>query len=117
MIKNDKDIVEFLEKEQIVRDPLDTFQYKIFIVRNFNEDESLLILKSHHCMCDGIATLVMTASFARESYSPEMFNQLVPRLTFAQKAQMYLTLPYSMYVAYMSQFNQRLQHNEVYPTK
>ena len=56
-------------------------------------------------MCDGIATLVMTSSFARDSYTPEKFHQLVPRLTLQQKVQLYLTLPYSMYLAYMCQMN------------
>lgn len=104
-ITSDDDIIKFLEKEQTIRDPLDTLQYKIFIVENFNEHESLLILKSHHSMCDGIATLVMTSSFARDSYTPEKFHQLVPRLTLQQKVQLYLTLPYSMYLAYMCQMN------------
>ena len=113
-ITSDDDIIKFLEKEQTIRDPLDTLQYKIFIVENFNEHESLLILKSHHSMCDGIATLVMTSSFARDSYSPDKFHQLVPRLTLQQKVQLYLTLPYSMYLAFMCQMNQKLQYNEVY---
>ena len=77
----DSDLINFLEIEQTKRDPLNTLQYQIFIVENFNSDESLLILKSHHCMCDGIATLVMTSSFARKPYSKDMFNQLVPRLS------------------------------------
>ena len=74
----------------------------MFIVENFSETESLLILKSHHCMCDGIATLVMTSSFARETYLPKMFHQLVPKLTIVQKAQLYITLPYAMYLAFAS---------------
>ena len=67
-LSNDHDLTSFLEKEQAIRDPLDTFQYKVFIQKDYSETESLLILKSHHCMCDGIATLVMTSSFSRDGY-------------------------------------------------
>ena len=75
-LETDADLVEFLEREQVVRDPLDTLQYKVFIT------DSLIVLKSHHSMCDGIATLVMTSSFAADSYSPDKFQRLVPKMTF-----------------------------------
>ena len=65
-------------------------------------------------MCDGIATLVMTASFDRKGYTPDMFNKIVPKLTLIQKIQLYLTLPYGMLLACMRQFNQKLEFNDVY---
>jgi len=81
-LKTDADISAFLEQEQVKRDPLNTLQYKVFISQNHSESESLLILKSHHCMCDGIATLVMTSSFAREPYTSDRFPRIVPNLSF-----------------------------------
>ena len=64
-LRSDEAIQSFVEQEQPVRDPLDTLQYMVFISHDHSPTESLLILKSHHCMCDGIATLVMTSSFSR----------------------------------------------------
>lgn len=39
---------------QTERDPYDTVQYRIWIVPNYSENESAIIIKVHHCMADGL---------------------------------------------------------------
>ena len=70
-IKNDDDIAKFLAREQAVRDPLDTLQYKFFYTPDFSATESLLIFKFHHSMSDGISTMVITGSLNDSGYNPE----------------------------------------------
>ena len=103
-VNSDADIASFIEKEQIIRDPLETLQYRIFVKKDFSETESLLILKQHHCACDGITTLVATANMSGDTYTPKMFPNVVPRMSLFQKVMVYVTLPYSIYIAFMSQF-------------
>lgn len=83
-IKSERDICDFVAKEQAIRDPLDSLQYKFIFVPDYSESESLMIFKSHHVLCDGIATLVLTACLQDEGYKQSQFPRLSPKLTLAQ---------------------------------
>ena len=84
---------------------MDGVQYIFYFVPDYSEQESLLIFKSHHCFCDGIATLVLTSSLTEE-YSPSLFSNI-------DTIMKYITLPFSMAFAFRSLFNYRERSNEI----
>ena len=49
------DLIEYLEKEMTIRDPIDTVQYKFILIPNYKPNEGLIIFKAHHCLGDGLA--------------------------------------------------------------
>lgn len=67
-----------------------------------------MILKTHHVIMDGIATLVITGSLNSNGYTPDMFTRIVPKLTWVQQIQLYLVLPYAMFIALKAQFGNKL---------
>lgn len=81
-IKSDDQIADFIAKEQLIRDPLDTLQYKFIFVPDFSATQSLIVLKMAHCLCDGITTMALTSTLADGGYNPENFPKLTPRMSF-----------------------------------
>lgn len=107
-IKSNEDICAFVAKEQTIRDSLSTLQYKFVFVPDFNDSESLIIYKSHHVFCDGVATLVLTSCLQENGYEQSQFPRLIPRLSLLQQLQMtvvkFVTLPISIIVANVTLF-------------
>ena len=91
---------------------MDGVQYIFYFVPDYSEQESLLIFKSHHCFCDGIATLVLTSSLTEE-YSPSLFSKLSPPFSCIDTIMKYITLPFSMAFAFRSLFIYRERSNEI----
>jgi hypothetical protein len=63
-IHTEKELNAFLSKEQAIRDPLDTVQYKIILIPNYKDGMGAMILKTHHCFTDGLgyATWMLAVS-------------------------------------------------------
>ena len=53
-VHDDKSLNEFLIEEENIRDPMDTVQYKLILIPDYQEDKSIIILKSHHSLADGM---------------------------------------------------------------
>ena len=88
-----------------MRDPLDTLQYKVFVVCDYNSTESLLFLKSHHCMMDGVSTMACTGNFSESGYKKEQFYRLSPlKQSVLTEIIKYATLPIGMVLAFNSLF-------------
>lgn len=87
-----------------MRDDFDGLQYRLFIVPSFENGSSLVILKMHHCMCDGVATLVMTDTFGVGGYQKSHFGRLVPPISIADEIVKYVTLPFAIFTAFFSLF-------------
>lgn len=70
---------------------------------DFSENESLLILKIHHCLADGVATMALTSTLTDTGYNVNNFPNLIPKLNPIQMVLFtilkYVTLPYSIIVA------------------
>lgn len=58
-IHTDLQLSEWMCKEQVKRDPMDNVPYRFWIVPDFKEDESIMILKVHHSFSDGIGIFTM----------------------------------------------------------
>ena len=117
-IKTDEDICAFIAREQIIRDPLNSLQYKFVFVPNFSTDESVLILKIHHCLSDGVTVMAVTSTLSDSGYDVKNFPKLIPRFSWWQNVMITVvklcTLPYSMLVAQCS-ILQKGKRNEVHP--
>ena len=56
-IHSNKDLSDFMCKQNEIRDPLNNVQWRMFLIPDFNEKESMLVFKAHHSMCDGLAIM------------------------------------------------------------
>ena len=58
-IHTEKELADFMAKEQSTRLPLGGLQWRLFFIEDFNKDESIFIIKVHHSLADGIAIILM----------------------------------------------------------
>ena len=88
-----------------MRDPHDALQYKVFVVCDYSSTESLLFLKSHHCMMDGVSTMACTGNFEESGYKREQFYRLSPlKQSALTEIIKIVTLPIGMVLAFNSLF-------------
>lgn len=52
-VHSEKELTELMCKEQSIRDPIDTVQYKFILIPKYKDGKGAVILKSHHCLADG----------------------------------------------------------------
>ena len=57
-IHTEKDLADFLAKDQSIREPLDFVQWRQYYVPDFNETESVFIFKCHHSFTDGVGLIM-----------------------------------------------------------
>ena len=58
-VHNEKQLAEFMEKEQAIREPYDFVQWRVYIFEDYSATESLFVFKIHHSVADGIAIILM----------------------------------------------------------
>lgn len=57
LIQNEGHLIQFLEKEVTVPFQDGTLFYKVFVIENFSETESVLVFKCHHALADGMSLI------------------------------------------------------------
>ena len=76
---------------------------RISFFPDYSETESLIILKAHHSVTDGVTAMCLTSTLQDNGYQKADFPNLIPRANFVQNLAMtvmkYVTLPYSILVA------------------
>jgi len=100
----------------VKRDPLDTCQYKVFMILDYSETESVFIVKWHHCMADGIMGLIAPAMMERRKetfYDDSKFIKTGVN-SMVMKVLQYVGLPWTIYLAQKSVFDFKVKNNEVY---
>lgn len=102
-IKTDTDIENLMAHEQATRDALDTLQYKIIMVPEFQKDQSLIFLKVAHVLGDGVSMMVMISSLNDSGYERSNFPNLIPKFSLVQKVIFQvlnlILIPYSVVLA------------------
>ena len=88
-----------MAKEQSYRLPLDSFQWKVFVVPDFRKNESLFVYKVHHSLADGIANILFFNDMTDEP-TMEGYPNLLVRLSFLQNVFIKISLPF--YMNYLS---------------
>lgn len=57
LIKEEADLTRFLEREVTIPFKEGGMFFKIFVVENYNDKESVLLFKCHHALADGMALM------------------------------------------------------------
>lgn len=58
-IHTEEGLATYLSEIQCVREPLNALQWRIYLIPDYSETESIFIYKAHHCLSDGIAIILM----------------------------------------------------------
>jgi NRPS condensation-like uncharacterized protein len=53
-IHNEIDLANFMTSQQVVRESLNSTQYKFILLPDYNQSESVIMMKIHHSMFDGL---------------------------------------------------------------
>ena len=53
-VHNKDQLVEFMKQQMSIRIPLDTVQWGFFLIPNYIEGQSVIIVKGHHSFADGV---------------------------------------------------------------
>ena len=75
-ISTKQDIEEYTAKLIETKLDLNSLLYKVILVENYGQNQSLLILVLHHSVCDGIATLAVTDSLSEDNYQRNNYPKL-----------------------------------------
>ena len=85
----------------------------MFVIVNYSSSESILILKTHHCMMDGVSTMTVTGNMTEGGYRKDRFHRMAPKkLTFIKELIKYLSLPIGMILAFNSLFAYSSKRNK-----
>lgn len=74
------------------RDPFDTVQYKFYLIPDFKPDVSVLLLKSHHVLSDGLGFSTLFLAFS-DIFDPNALPAMKP-LPIMKKFLVYTLLPF-----------------------
>ena len=58
-IHNEKQLGDFIAKRGSIEWPINTFQWRCFVVPDYSATESVFIFKVHHVAADGISLMCM----------------------------------------------------------
>ena len=58
-IHNEKQLGDFMGKIQSTRLPLNYLQWRLYMIPDYSETESVFVFKIHHSLADGIAIVLM----------------------------------------------------------
>lgn len=91
-ITNEEQLGEFLSSEIMIKEPLNTPQWRLMYKEDFMEGKSLIILKLHHTLTDGYGLMTFLSNIA-DNTKEITFGHL-PKYSLVHKVLSYLTLPY-----------------------
>jgi len=93
-IHTEKELAEFMCQEQMKREPSDLVQFRFFCLPNYKDDESILILKCCHWVCDGQACGAFLNAL---NQNPKAENTTgIKPLSFIMKLLITITLPWTL---------------------
>ena len=82
-IHTEQELADFMCAEQAIREPLGYFQWKVWLIEDYNETESVFVWKVHHSVADGIA-LIMFFSNLCDNPKLEDLPPITTRFTLLQ---------------------------------
>ena len=94
-IKTEEDLVCFLENEASIPFEDGGLSYRMFVVENFSETESVLIFKCHHSLADGMSLIGLLTSM-QDHYSIDQLREFGPQFPWWKKLLLWICLPFSM---------------------
>lgn len=88
------------EQQNITLDD-DGLQWRLWILPNFNGNESMAIMKVHHCIGDGLGVMLMISMLQEEPYKPEMFIQTTTTMSWFKNLFIYMIKPLTLTYAFL----------------
>ena len=87
-------------------------QYRLWLVPNYSEKESAIIIKVHHCMADGLGFAAFMLALS-DSYDVDNLPHLKPLSPFRQ-ALVYLALPFMFAPQALNILGKKMDLNELH---
>ena len=86
----------------VIREPYDEIQLRLFLIQNYEGNQSAVLVKAHHCMCDAVAVAAMFQIFS-DDFDPSDFpaQRSIP---FYAWAFIYTFLPFTFLYQGILQF-------------
>ena len=91
-IHNESELNKFMAEKNQIRDPFDNAQYRFYLIPDYKEVESVFVMKSHHCLTDGLGTSSMFLALS-DNYDKTALPSLKP-VSFCKKVVINLCMPY-----------------------
>lgn len=112
-IHNEKQLADFMAKEQSIRDDLDNVQWRCFLFEDYSPTESIFVYKAHHCVADGIGFILMMSNLV-DSPDIKDFPQVTMRFPLWQRFFINLFVPFMvLWISFKLQFLTRNENNGV----
>jgi len=102
-LHNEKQLADFMAKEQSIELPLDNVQWRVWLVEDYTETESVFIYKCHHVMADGIALMLNLANIM-DNPDVKTFPYMALRFPFWQRILIHLLVPFMILRISIEQF-------------
>lgn len=81
-----------MAKEQSYRLPLDGLQWRVYLIPDYSETESVFVYKVHHSLADGIANILFFNELTDEP-KLEGYPNLLIRFSFLQDLAIKMVMP------------------------
>jgi len=82
-------------KAQSTRDDFSNPLWRVYFFHDYSQSESVLVLKVHHCLADGIA-LVMECGNLADVPQVQTFPSVSERIPLSQRLMLYMTVPFTV---------------------
>jgi hypothetical protein len=102
-IHNEKQLADFMSKEQSIRNELENVQWRAFLIEDYTPTESVFIYKSHHSLADGIALMLNLANIM-DSPDVKTFPYMALRFPSWQRILIHLCVPFMILWISVQQF-------------
>lgn len=92
-IHNERQLADFMAKEQSTRLPLDYLQWRVYFIPDYRPNESLFVYKVHHSLADGIASILFFNDLCDE---PKLsgYPNIMPKFSFLQDIAIKAAMPF-----------------------
>ena len=91
-IHNEQQLNEFMARVNQIREPMDNVQYRMYLIPDYKDGESVFILKAHHVLSDGLGCSSMGLALS-DNYDKNALPALKP-LSLCKNFMIHLCLPY-----------------------
>jgi len=82
-----------MAKAQAVREPLGGLMWRLYLIQDYSETESIFIWKVHHCLGDGIAKILMFSNLCDDPDFKD-FPQIMIRFPMLQEIMIKVFAPF-----------------------
>ena len=78
---DEQHLCEFIAKEQMIREPFDFVQWRVYFFEDYSPTESVFVFKIHHSVCDHTALMLMLFNLQDSAKMPDI-PKLTSRISF-----------------------------------